>query len=411
MKKKLLAVFVAVSILALFVPTGWTAAAEDASDFNRAEQSAELTFTDNGIAETQAGSGYAISGTALTVTAAGTYRVNGSCANGSITVGEALTGVTLILDNLSLTSSSTAPVVVKKLSRVSLHLEGKSTLTDNEDPNNESSSDATVADAFEGAAIKAKSGSTVTFCGDGDLTIVANAKNGVKGGATAALIFNQTGTITVTGSGRYYGGTVSGAAVNNGIACDGSIVFNQGSFVIKAANDGIKSAPDATDETAGTAIDTDSAGTITVNGGSFDIDVDGDGWYDGTDAYFVRLVVSGMISGSALTDAQRMAADCNHDGVIDSADAVLLEQAGLLLESVDQTLPGDELQSNSVYPEYCGLIDQSIEINGSDQPAAADTPAEETAQACASVWRIILDLFKRLVNFVTMMFSIVVLSK
>ena len=277
MKKKLLAVLVAVSILALFVPTGWTAAAEDAGDSDRAEQSAELTFTDNGIAETQAGSGYAVNGTTLTVTAAGTYRINGSCSDGSITVSASLAGVTLILDNLSLASSSTAPIVVKKASAVNLHLEGVSSLTDDEDPDNESSSDATVADAFEGAAIKAKSGSTVTFCGDGDLNIVANAKNGIKGGSTAALIFNQSGTITVTGSGRYYGGTVSGAAVNNGIACDGSIVFNQGSFVIKAANDGIKSAPDATDETTGTAIDTDSAGTITVNGGTFDIDVDGDG--------------------------------------------------------------------------------------------------------------------------------------
>ncbi len=123
----------------------------------------------------------------------------------------------------------------------------------------------------------------------------------------------------------------------------------------------------------------------------------------------MQLVVSGMISESALTDAQRMAADCNHDGVIDSADAVLLEQAGLLLESVDQTLPGEELQTNSAYLAYCSLIDQSIEIT---EPAP-DQPQEPAAEqgSAASVGQIILDLFKRLVNFVTMMLSGVVLPK
>lgn len=139
-------------------------------------------------------------------------------------------------------------------------------------------------------------------------------------------------------------------------------------------------------------------------------DVDGDAWYDGTDAYFVRLVASGMISESALTDAQRMAADCNHDGVIDSADVALLEQAGLLLAQVDQTLPQEELQANSAYLEYCGLIDQSIEITEPDQPDVTEEPATEQGSA-ANVWQIILDLFKRLVNFVTMIFSIVVLPK
>ena len=241
------------------------------------DQSAALTFSDSSITETSAGSGYTVDGTTLTITAEGTYRIGGSCSEGAIVVSKDLSDVTLILDDLTLASSTTAPIVIKKSSAVNIHLEGTSTLTDNEDPTNESSSDATVADAFEGAAIKVKSGSTVTFCGDGDLNIVANAKNGVKGGSTASLIFNQSGTISVSGNAKYYGGTTSGAAVNNGIACDGSIVINQGTYIVKAANDGIKSAPDATDATAGTTIDADSAGTITINGGTFDIDVDGDG--------------------------------------------------------------------------------------------------------------------------------------
>lgn len=279
MAKKILSLILALALISTFAISTASAASVDTEDTVSAvaEQSAVLTFSNSSIAETSAGSGYTIDGTTLTITTAGTYRITGSCTEGSVVVSKGLSNVTLILDNLSLSSSTTAPVVVKKSSTVNIHLVGTSTLTDNEDPANETSSDTTVAEAFEGAAVKVKSGSTVTFCGEGNLNAVANAKNGIKGGATASLIFNQSGTINVSGNSKYYGATTSGAAVNNGIACDGSIVINQGTYVIKAANDGIKSTPDATDETEGTVIDTESAGTVTINGGTFDIDVDGDG--------------------------------------------------------------------------------------------------------------------------------------
>ena len=277
MAKRILSVILALALVFTFTLTAMAASADTTASGGTAAQSAVLTFTNSSITETSAGSGYTIDGTTLTITAAGTYRIGGSCSEGAIIVSKGLSNVTLILDNLTLASSSTAPIVIKKTAAVNIHPEGTSTLTDNEDPANETSSDATVSEAFEGAAIKAKSGSTVTFCGDGDLNIVANAKNGIKGGSTTSLIFNQSGTINVSGSGKYYGATTTGAAVNNGIACDGSIVINQGAYIIKAVNDGIKSAPDATSESEGTTIDTDSAGTVTINGGTFDIDVDGDG--------------------------------------------------------------------------------------------------------------------------------------
>ncbi|MBR1481680.1 MAG: carbohydrate-binding domain-containing protein [Ruminococcus sp.] len=278
MTKKFLSILLALSLVLTFTVSAAAATADELSSVGvTVEQSAALTFSNSGITETSAGSGYTIDGTTLTITTAGTYRISGTCSEGTVIVSKGLSNVTLILDHLTLASSSTAPIVVKKSATVNIHLVGTSTLTDNENPANETSSDITVAEAFEGAAVKVKSGSAVTFCGDGNLNVVANAKNGIKGGATASLIFNQSGKITVSGNAKYYGATTSGAAVNNGIGCDGSIVFNQGTYVIKAANDGIKSAPDATDETEGTVIDTESAGTITINGGTFDLDVDGDG--------------------------------------------------------------------------------------------------------------------------------------
>ena len=74
-----------------------------------------------------------------------------------------------------------------------------------------------------------------------------------------------------------------------------------------------------------------------------------------------------------------MAADANHDGNIDVADVALLEQAGLLLNDIDQTAPQEELETNSVYLEYCGLIDQSIEILEPVQMTQAEkTPTAQT---------------------------------
>lgn len=144
-----------------------------------------LTFSNTAIEETVSGSGYTISGTTLTISAAGVYRVKGSCAEGSIVVAKSLDNVILILDDLSLSSANTAPVVVKKGSNVTIHLNGTSTLTDSEDASTEDSNED-----FEGAAIKVKSGSSVTFCGEGTLNVQGNAKNGIKGAEESTQTFN-----------------------------------------------------------------------------------------------------------------------------------------------------------------------------------------------------------------------------
>lgn len=97
-------------------------------------------------------------------------------------------------------------------------------------------------------------------------------------------------------------------------------------------------------------------------------DVNGDGWYDGQDAVLVNMIANGMLTHEQVGEAVWMAADCNHDGNIDQADVDLLNQAGLLLSSVDQTKPTEELlKTSSEYNEYLNLIDQSVEVKD-DKP-------------------------------------------
>ena len=98
-------------------------------------------------------------------------------------------------------------------------------------------------------------------------------------------------------------------------------------------------------------------------------DVDGDGWYDAQDAYIVSLITNGLLTREQTGEAKYLAADCNHDGVIDGADIEILQNAGLLLGDVDQSKSREELQSDSAYEEYSSLIEQSPDDAGQDDPS------------------------------------------
>ncbi|MCQ2486241.1 MAG: dockerin type I repeat-containing protein, partial [Clostridia bacterium] len=125
-------------------------------------------------------------------------------------------------------------------------------------------------------------------------------------------------------------------------------------------------------------------------------DVNGDGWYDGMDAMIVSCLANGMLTQDDVSEAVYMAADCNHDGVIDQLDVDILNQAGVLLSQVDQSKSEEELlATSSAYIEYLNLIDQSI-----DAPAEAEKePAQinwfQTILAFLNtLFKFIYDIFK-----------------
>ena len=128
---------------------------------------------------------------------AGTYVISGSATDGNITVKKGTTGVVLVLEDLDLTSTTGATLSVNKNAEVKIVVSGNVTLTDNENPADEESTDEVVADAYDGAAIKVKAGSQVYLTGDGTLTLNGNAKNGIKVGDEANLVIDGT-TLNVT---------------------------------------------------------------------------------------------------------------------------------------------------------------------------------------------------------------------
>lgn len=65
-------------------------------------------------------------------------------------------------------------------------------------------------------------------------------------------------------------------------------------------------------------------------------DIDGNGTTDANDSFLVSMIANGMLSLDKLNEYEKMAADPNHDGVINATDATLLSDAALLKEVVNQ---------------------------------------------------------------------------
>lgn len=241
----LAAAMAALMLLALLPARVW-AAESTAYDTDGATA---FTFTDIAITAKDGDyTGYDIDGTALTIEAAGTYIVSGSCQSGSITVKKGVTGVTLVLSGLTLT----AAIACNKSSGVTIVAQDGTAniLSDTETNNDDSYPDNTDA---ENAVIKCKDGSQVTLCGSGSLTVNANGKNGIKSGATTdeegeAWLVIRDLTLTIS------------APVNDAINAEASLTILSGDLTMDAGDDAVHSDYYLTVGAAGT-----DGPTITVN--------------------------------------------------------------------------------------------------------------------------------------------------
>lgn len=206
----------------------------DASE-NKSENTSEvvtLSFSDSEIS-TDADN-VKIEGTAVTISESGTYILTGSCSDGSVKVKKGTVGVTLILSDLSLTNSTSAPIVIGKSSEVTIETaEGTSnTLSDTEQNNDTTYTENTDA---ENAVIKCKDGSSVVLCGSGTLTINANGKNGIKSGGTdtetskESFLTIKDLTLNIT------------AGVNDAVNAENLLNVESGTLTIDAADDALHS--------------------------------------------------------------------------------------------------------------------------------------------------------------------------
>ena len=246
MKKKLLAALLASALAAGMLPTSACATSSAYTSSN----ATLISFTDSAVTADGKYSGYEIDGTDVSITAAGTYVFSGDCDDGSITVKKGVTGVTLVLNGLTLTNADSAAITLNKTAEAALIAAA--------------GSENTVADTAgandENAAVKVKSGASLSLSGTGTLTACGNAKNGIKGASDAVITVDEL--------------TLNIEAADDGLSCDDELTIKGGRVNITAGGDAVKASPD-TDDTENP--DTTSLGSVTISGGTLTLEAAEDG--------------------------------------------------------------------------------------------------------------------------------------
>lgn len=229
-------------------------AAVSGTSADSADDSISIRFSNDDIT-TAGDSGLSIDGTSLTITAAGTYLLSGSCEDGSVKVQKGTTGVALVLDGLTLSSQTTAPIMCAKSTEVTIEAAAGTvnTLSDtaanndgsndsNTENNNaegndsetESGNDASSNSTAENAVIKCKDGSQVVLCGTGGLILQANGRNGIKSGASTETEGDASLTI------RELTLTID-APVNDAVNAESILNVESGTLEISAGDDALHS--------------------------------------------------------------------------------------------------------------------------------------------------------------------------
>lgn len=263
------------------VPTVASAAAALTEKSLPAETTVETTWdpasavaiTFNGDSIAVSGEGVKVEGNTLTIVAAGTYSLSGTLNDGQVLVEtESAAPVQLVLNGVSLASSTSAPLNIVKAEKTILLL-ADGTQNSISDASNYVYPSAEVDEP--NAAIFSKS--DLTIAGNGALTVTGNYNDGIssKDGLVIA-----SGTLTVT-------------AVDDGIRGKDYLVVQNGTLTVNAGGDGLK-ADNEEDATLG---------YIAIENGVFNITSGGDALTAQTDLLITTgdfTLTSGGGSGASL---------------------------------------------------------------------------------------------------------------
>lgn len=263
MKKKFLSLLVALAISVSFVSCTSSGNSTSTSETESKIKVAMKSIEDEKLGDIDTvielgedikidGEGAEVKDNKVNITAAGTYKVTGTLADGQIVVNVGDSEkVYLLLDDANITSSNNSPIYVKNAKKTIIALadDSKNYIEDGKEYALDADSDEPNAAIF--------SKDDLTFIGEGYLEVKGNYKNGIVSKDDLRI---QSGNIKVT-------------AVNDGIKGKDSVTVKNADVTVEAQCDGIKS-DNNTDE---------SKGYIWIEDGSFVINSGEDGIQAETD--------------------------------------------------------------------------------------------------------------------------------
>lgn len=211
--------------------------ATDLSDFE------EATTIALGEAIQVAGPGVAVSGSTVTITAGGAYRLSGALRDGQLIVQAPDTDkVKVLLSGVDITCSNSAPIYIISAEKVTLTLADgtQNTVTDSE------SYALAEGEDEPNAAIFSKEDLTIN--GNGALVVNVNHDHGI---ASKDSLKITAGNITVN-------------AVGDGLRGKDEVTIKDATIAIQAGGDGIQSSNDADPERGFVAIE---SGTLQITAG------------------------------------------------------------------------------------------------------------------------------------------------
>lgn len=358
MKQKLGIIFI-ILVFGFCIFLFWRDGKEEKSDHTI------ISWNDDGLSAT--GDGVNYDQVCATIYNGGTYELTGTTSNGNVIIDAKESDVTLILNSLHLTSTTTAPIYVKKAKSVTLIVQ--------EDTKNELVDSDTYQETDQDeiqAVIHSKSDLYIE--GKGILQIKANYNNGITGKDSVSIqestihIDSKNNGIRVKDALKTENATIKIEALGNGIRAYNETDSNSGTIELVRSDISIQSTQDGVEAISSLVID-DGIYQIITGGGSSNTSTKNDwgswGEVQNTESTSAKGLKSDhhifIKKGTISIDSSDDSIHCNH--------TVSVQGGVVTLSSGDDGIHADDTLSIEngeieIQKSYEGLEASNINLKG-----------------------------------------------